>query len=173
MKVQEIWELCLIPVFTYFSKWWVECQICTIYAVLFLKVWELNQSVQCIRHNCDSKINLGKEKYKNYWEIKIKSLLIRESYVQEVMYSCQILSPWANLSSNKIKYYISEIKVDIKLCTSSFSVVTSPVFLCFVEVTSRHMHVMLAELSSVPFCFRWRNVFCEAESGLCLVVGRA
>jgi len=31
------------------------------------------------------------------------------------------------LNGNKIKYYTTEIKADIKLCASSFSVVTLPV----------------------------------------------
>jgi len=41
---------------------------------------------------------------------------------------------------NKIKHYVSEMKADIKLCISSFSVVTLPVFSAWSRLSSRHVH---------------------------------
>jgi hypothetical protein len=37
------------------------------------------------------------------------------------------------LNASKIKYHSSEMKSEIKLCASSFSVVTLPVFFCLIK----------------------------------------
>jgi len=73
------------------------------------------------------------------------------------------------LNDNKIKH-ISRTKTDIKLYISSFSVVNIPVI--FLLGLGHLGGCMWNQLSSVSFCFSWRDVFCETESGLHSVAGR-
>jgi len=56
-------------------------------------------------------------------------------------------------SGNKIKHYISEIIVDVKLCSISFGVVALPVRFCFLKDHLLGARGPLRQLSSVPFCF--------------------
>jgi hypothetical protein len=63
------------------------------------------------------------------------------------------------LGGNKIKHYISKMEDDIKLYANSFSVVTLPVFYPLGLGNLQGACTGIRQQSSIPFCFRWRDVF--------------
>jgi hypothetical protein len=64
---------------------------------------------------------------------------------------------------NKMKHYISEMKADIKLCTSSFSVVTLPV--TFLLSQDHHLSCIEEERPTSTGCVSWwSNISCMWNS---------
>jgi hypothetical protein len=78
------------------------------------------------------------------------------------------------VNDNKIKHYITEMEVYIKLCDISFSVVTFLFFFFTWRSSSpRRMRCSVRQLSSVPFASVEEIFSVRQKSGLLSVAGRA
>jgi hypothetical protein len=77
---------------------------------------------------------------------------VLENYRNCLMSTLNVLHRCPALNGNKIKYHISEMKVDINLCTSSFTVITFLVFFFHLVtvISLAHAH-SIRQLSSIPF----------------------
>jgi len=80
--------------------------------------------------------------------------------------------------AKEIEHFISEMKTDLKLCTTSFSVVTLPLFSAWSRLSSRYMHTALRQqkrmsptLTDCVFLIKKHFMCVEQSTGTTVMYG--